>query len=298
MWRWPIRAKGNSQRQASIAAKRSTRTCARFGADSAGSVAYYNALTALAIADDRIDAAAEENRHAWDVCRKHKMDHDLVAATVLHQRATIAYRRGDFDAASRDWNAALEIQSAAGQSAQAARTLNYLAKVESRRGHADAAEALYRQALERQRAIQAYPAIHYLTFCNLAEILHAKGKADEAMSLLQQAVKLVEAPRAGTIGAEEERAEYFVQFASAFDMLVAWSLQAGQIDKAFEVAERGRSRTFLDQLSLAGIDLRDTLVGDDGKKVLERERSRAGKAGNAARPISSRHIGRSAAGQR
>ena len=210
------------------------------------------------------------------ICRQQNLDRDPVATfTVLHHRRDDRRpARGDLDAASRDWNAALEIQSAAGQSAQAARTLNYLAKVESHRGHADAAEGLYRHALEQQRAIQAYPAIHYLTFCNLAEILHSKGKVDEAMELLQQAVKLVEAPRAGTIGAEEQRAEYFAQFASAFDLLVAWSLQAGQVDRAFEVAERGRNRTFLDQLSLAGIDLRDTLTDDDGKKIaLMRERT-------------------------
>ena len=244
-----------------------------FGPDAPGAVAYYSALTALAIADDRIDAADEENRHAWDICRQQHLDHDPIAATVLHHRATIAYRRGDFDAARRDWNAALEIQSTAGQAAQAARTLNYLARVESRRGHADAAETLYRQALEQQQTIQAYPAVRYLTLCNLAEILHSQGKLDEATELLRQAVKLVEAPRAGTIGAEEQRAEYFAQFASAFDLLVAWDLQAGQIDRAFETAERGRSRTFLDQLSLAGIDLRETLTGDEGQKIQERERA-------------------------
>ncbi len=250
-----------------------------FGPDAAGSVAYYCALTTLALAAHRTDVAAEENRHAWDVCRKHGMEHDLVAATVLDDSAMIAYLRGNFEVASRDWNATLEIQSKAGPSPQAARTLNYLANLESRRGRTDAAEALYRKALEQQKAIRAYPVVHYHTCCQLAEILYSKGKVDEAMSLLEQAVKLAEAPCAGTNGAEEQRAEYFTQFASAFDLLVAWSLQAGRIDKAFEVAERGRSRTFLDQLSLAGIDLRDTLVGDDGKKILERERIAREKLG-------------------
>ncbi len=244
-----------------------------FGADAPGAVAYYSALTTLAIADDRLDEAGQFNLHAWSLCTQHHLDRDLVAATVLHHRATIAYRRGNLDSAFDDWKAALEIQTAAGQTAGIARTLNYLAKTESLRGHAESAEKIYRQALERQRGIEAYPAMHYLTYCNLAEILHAEGKSAEASEMLQLAVKLVEAPRAGTIGAEEERAEYFSQFASAFDLLVTWSLQEGQTDRAFEVAERGRSRTFLDQLSLAGVDLRETLTGDAGKALLERERT-------------------------
>ncbi len=122
------------------------------------------------------------------------------------------YRRRDFEAARRDWTAALDIQTAAGESAQAARTLNYLARVESRQGHTDAAETLYRQALEQQKAIQAYPAVHYLTLCNLAEILYSQGKVDESTGLLQQAVKLVEARCWERVVAEEQRAEYFAQF--------------------------------------------------------------------------------------
>src|SRR5262249_42861060 len=102
--------------------------------------------------------------------------------------------------------------------------------------------------------------------------LHQEDKTDEAINLVQDAVKLIETPRAGTIGGEMERAEYFAQFASAFDLLVSWSLEAGHVDDAFAFAERGRNRTFLDQLSLAGIDLRDTLSGPAGQKLRSRER--------------------------
>jgi CHAT domain-containing protein/tetratricopeptide (TPR) repeat protein len=250
-----------------------------FGPDAPGALSLYTALTSLSIAANRIDEAADFNRHAWRLCQAGKLDREPVAAIVLHHRATIAYLRGQLDAAAADWQQALAIQQAAGQTAQVARTLNYLAKVESLRGQSEQAESLYRKALGLQQTIQAYPAVHYLTFCNLAEILHAEGKLDEALQLLQEAVKLVEVPRAGTVGAEEQRAEYFAQFASAFDLLVAWNLQAGRIDKAFQFAERGRNRTFLDQLSLAGVDLRETLTGPGAKDLLERERTLRTKLG-------------------
>ncbi len=250
-----------------------------FGTDAPGALSLYTALTSLSIAANRIDEAANFNRHAWRLCAAGKLEREPVAATVLHHRATIAYLRGQFDSAADDWRQALAIQQAAGQTAGVARTINYLAKVESLRGQPSEAESLYRKALALQQTIQAYPAVHYLTYCNLAEILHSEGKLDEAIALLQEAVKLVEAPRAATVGAEEQRAEYFAQFASAFDLLVAWNLQAGRIDEAFQYAERGRNRTFLDQLSLAGVDLRETLTGPGSKDLLARERALRAKLG-------------------
>ena len=42
---------------------------------------------------------------------------------------------------------------------------------------------------------------------------------DEAFASLGRAIDLIEAPRAATVGAESERAEYFSQFVAAFDLL-------------------------------------------------------------------------------
>ncbi|HEV2971141.1 MAG TPA: CHAT domain-containing tetratricopeptide repeat protein [Pirellulales bacterium] len=250
-----------------------------FGRDAPGAVSLYSAMTWLDIATNRLDDAAESNRHAWELCQADKLEHEPVAATVLNQRAAIASRRGEFDAAAHDWNRAIEIQQAAGQTSQVARTLYFLGTAESLRGQPGKAETLFRKALALQQTIQAYPAVHYLTYCNLAEILRGEGKLDEAITLLQAAVKLVEAPRAGTFGAEEERAEYFSHFDFAFDLLVACNLQAGRIDEAFQFAEQGRNRTFLDQLSLAGVDLRETLTGPGAKELLDRERTLRTKLG-------------------
>ena len=138
---------------------------------------------------------------------------------------------------------------------------------------------MYRRALALQGTTHAYPTTYYLTSCNLAEILHDEQKPDEAIALLKDAVKVIETPRAGTVGGESERAEYFAQFASAFDLLVQWNLEQGHVDEAFAFAERGRNRTFLDQLSLAGVDLRDTLTGPTGDKLRERERQLRTKLG-------------------
>jgi len=243
-----------------------------FGAETAGAIAYYNALTSLCTAQGKLTAAAQYNAQAWQLCQRYHLDQEPIAATALHQKATIEYLRDQLDGASADWEAALKIQEAAGQTAQAARTINYLAKVASLCGRRTDAEALYRRALQLQGTARAYPSVYYLTSCNLAEILHDESKVDEAISLVQDAAKFIETPRAGTIGGESQRAEYFAQFANAFDLLVTWNLEAGRVADAFDFAERGRNRTFLDELSLAGVDLRDTLSGPEGEKLRSRER--------------------------
>ncbi len=257
-----------------------------FGSDAPGAVAHLNALASLSIAQNHLTEAAGFTGRALELCERNQLLNDSIAATTLHQRATIEYLNDQRQAAQSDWQKALAIQKRFGQNLQAARTLNYLAKIASLDGKPGDAESLYREALALQGNTHTYPTTFYLTSCNLAEIVHDRGEAshdkksiDEAIRLVSDAVKVIETPRAGTIGGEGERAEFFSQFASAFDLLVAWNLDLKRVDEAFAYAERGRNRTFLDQLSLAGVDLRDTLSGPAAEKLLAQEKVLRGKLG-------------------
>ncbi len=216
-----------------------------FGADAPGALGYYAALTSLGIAADRLEEAAEYNRHAWQLCVANHLDHDTVAATLLDHRARIAYFQRRFDPAAADWQQALAIQQTAGQNLQVAHTLNFLATVESLRGKSGKAESLYRQALALEPKVQASPNFFSAVYGNLANIIHEEGKSDEALALLQQAVKLIETPRAESVLSEVERAEYFSQFASAFDLLVAWNLSTGESTKHLASRSRGEIARFL-----------------------------------------------------
>ena len=244
-----------------------------FGGDSPGAIALYNALASLNIATGNLQEAASYNARSLKIIEANSLAEEAVAASALHHQATIEYLRDDLGGAETHWLAALKIQEAGGQTAAMARTLNYLARIATLKKSSAKAEPLYRRALKLQQEAQAFPTVHYLTYCNLAEIAHQRGETDEAIELVRQAVDLIETPRAGTTGAEGERAEFFAQYSSAFDLLMAWNLEAGRIDEAFTCAERGRNRTFLDQLTLAGIDLRETVTGPEGDKLRERERN-------------------------
>jgi tetratricopeptide (TPR) repeat protein len=118
-----------------------------FGADAPGALGYYAALTSLDIAADRLEEAAEYNRHAWQLCVANHLDHDAVAATLLDHRARIAYFQHRFDPAAADWQQALAIQQAAGQNLQVAHTLNFLATVESLAASGKANRSIDRRCL-------------------------------------------------------------------------------------------------------------------------------------------------------
>ncbi|HEY2880817.1 MAG TPA: tetratricopeptide repeat protein, partial [Pirellulales bacterium] len=252
---------------------------AAFGQDAPGAIDPCNKLSALCVALNQLPEAAEFSRRAWQLCEHNHLQNEPIAGTTLYQQAIVKFSQNRLDDAHRDFQAALEIQKTAKAKSQIPRTLNYLARIASLRGNTQAAEPLYRTALDLQGTAFTRPTTFYISSCNLAEILHGRGKTDEAVKLVQRALDAIETPRAEVTGGEREQAGFFEQYKKAFDLLVAWNLEQGNVDAAFAAAERGRNRTFLDQLSRAGIDLRDTLdlrdplVGPKNQKLLEHERT-------------------------
>ena len=256
------------------------------GANAPGAVEHYITLAGLCIARAKLldpDKSTRKqlladadsySRHAWQLCQQNKLVKDPIAGAALYQKARMEYQLGRTDDAKNDWQAALTIQRENGQKSDEAQTLNYLASLSLDDRDPDTAEQQLRQALQIQGNAQAHPEAFYITSCKLAEILHDRSKTDEASQLVQKAIDALENPRAQSLGGEAERAAYFAEFAAAFDLLVSWNLEPGNVnvDKAFEFAERGRNRTFLDQLSLVGVDLRDTL-GPSGQQLRDQERT-------------------------
>lgn len=59
-------------------------------------------------------------------------------------------------------------------------------------------------------------------------------------------------------GAEHERAESFQQFERAFELMVAWQTEIGDVGEALYAIERARARSLLDEMNMGGADL---LVG-------------------------------------
>jgi len=222
---------------------------------------------------------------ALDLCTLHHLLQKPAAANVLHLAATLQYRRGDLNAAQETWQSALQIAQQNGQTAVAFRCLSYLGQVAVKQGKLDEAEAISRRAVALQEIVQAYPAMHYMALVNRAQVLRKLGRKDEALECLQEAVRVIESPRAETTGGEAKRAVYFAQFSAAFDLLVDWSVEENRWDDALSYAEAGRNRTFLDEMRAVGVDLRASLRGtpqehllDDEKQILSQYHALQAKA--------------------
>lgn len=234
-------------------------------------VAYYNALAALKTAQGQYVEALQWSQQALDTCLEHGAGRSAEAAAARSQLAVLHREAGDFDEAERLWKEALEIYRRQGQASLTARTLNYLGVLAFHRERLDVAAGYFSDAYAVYQVGEGAPQEHYSVLCNLASVCYARGSQSEASDYLRQAIQLTEVPRTAVSGAEHERAEFFARFSRAFDLLVDWELEAGKIGDAFLSAERARNRTFLDQLALAGVDIRSTL-DEDSLPLLERER--------------------------
>jgi len=258
---------------------RATDTCqealdllvATLGPDSVQLAPHLNALAALHWA--RQDAAASERcaRRALELCSAQGKLEESVAAASRHQLALVDRSRKHWEQAEAQWREALRIQLRRGEVALAARTCNYLASIAEHRNDLRNAEEFYQRALELEQTLGAFPGVRFITLTQLARLQRNQGKRERAIELYEQATQLTEVPRAAATGAEAERAEYFSQFAAAFDALVDLYLETGQLAQAFQVSERGRTRTMLDELQLAGVNPLDTVEPSRRLRLMEAE---------------------------
>ncbi len=253
------------------------------GADESGLVPFYSALASLYLAQDQahptgpaavsvdLGQAASFTEQAHELCRKYDLLEQPAGILVLQLEAMIHLRKGELGPGEAEFKQALVLAQRCRQAAMAAKSLTYLAEIELRRGAAQRAAELAGEALKIHQQVQAYPNLRFMAYLTAARAERELGHGDKAFESLGKAIELVEAPRAATVGAESERAEYFSQFVAAFDLLVDWNVAEGEFAKALSAAEQGRNRTFLDQMRAAGVDLRQSLRDTPQAELLTRE---------------------------
>ncbi len=269
-----------------------------YGDESFGLVGYYNALAALHraqgknmlrkapsdkerfLAHGHFEKAAKYSEQIIRKCSRHGQTKHPIMSHALHHLADVAMLSGNLTTAEKAWNRALDIQKTHNEQGLISRTLNNLGGAKVAQRDSTAAEAYFRQALEIHDKLNAFPQEHYSVLCNMAVNLYQRGNRPEAGKYLAKAIQEIETPRTASSAAEGERARFQAKFSRAFETLVDWRLQeyvdGGELDEplveeAFLAAERGRNRTFLDLLNLAGVDLRDTVEGEEGDRLRQRE---------------------------
>lgn len=241
-----------------------------YGPESLSVASMYNALAGLLSSQGHFRAAAETAGRSLSICLKHDHSQHTAVATARHFVALDHLANSRLDSARQEWHQVLEIQQNAGQVGRVIRTLTYLATVARLCDDAQLGITHLQEAIQLQeRTNSATPVVEFLAMSTLGELYLKTGDVARARRALEQAVTISESPRAATYGGDVERAEFFSQFGSAFDSLFQLELDAQRFDSAFQVAERARNRTFLDQMAAAKIDPREGV--DPGLLSRERE---------------------------
>lgn len=249
---------------------------ATLGPDAWPLAAVHNVQSAIHRDLGQADEAVTHAQAVLRLCQQHGKSHDSEAAAAYQQLGSLAAHRSDFVTATAHWKSAAEIFRSRGQAAREAHIISLLGATALRTNDRELAAAALDHAEQLLGQRTASPLDRYVVLANQA-VRHAHdGDLREAIQLLQQAVGIAESARTETAGdAEAGRARFFAQFAPAFERLTDWHLQSGQTAEAFFAAEQSRSRTLLDQLQLAGIDLKTTLPSDAQHRLLPQERTLA-----------------------
>jgi CHAT domain-containing protein/tetratricopeptide (TPR) repeat protein len=215
-------------------------------------------------------------------CVKHGYQGGYLWATARHIRALDLLTKKDIPGAEAVWAKLAETQQKEGHVLYA-RTLNFLGICAELRGNNAEAVKKFEEAKAFQTERSRCPPVtRAITLWRLAVLADKAGKKEEAKKLLTEVFDVADRARLNTFGEAAQRAQFFAQFAPAFELLASWYARDGGGEGLLRVAVRSRSRTLLDQLLAAGVDPRERLTGDhaalltreaDARRAVSRLRS-------------------------
>jgi CHAT domain-containing protein len=113
--------------------------------------------------------------------------------------------------------------------------------------------------------------LHSDCYHHRAEMRWHTGRRDEAITDVQQSLKINDELRTQIAGAEKARADFSTGYSPVQELLVDWQIELGNLDEAFAAAERSRSRTLTDQMKLQGVDVLASLPPAEAQQFRQRE---------------------------
>lgn len=185
----------------------------------------YRALATNSIRSGDLASAPEFFDLSVDLLTKATPKLQLELAEALSERANMHFYQEDWDAAEKDYKAAMKIQEAklGFQSPELARSLNNMGGVYMRQGHFQKAKAVYQHAYNMQKATLGGDAPEVATtLVNLAVYHDQMAEFELAESFLMQALELrtlVHGPAHPLVG-------------TVIDNLISLYLSLDQEDKA------------------------------------------------------------------
>jgi CHAT domain-containing protein/Tfp pilus assembly protein PilF len=264
--------------------------------DRGGEAKTLNNLGSVYISIGETQKALEYLKQALTILQR-IMDRSGEAAT-LNNLGSAYHARGDSESALTCFNRALTLNQNAGDRAGEAITLNNLGLVYAALGDKQQALRYYDQALLLHRAVedrgneattlnhiglvyeslgdkqkaldyfnQTLPILHAVgdrsgeaaTLVNLGAVYQSLGEHTKALGSYERAILKLESVRAAAT-IEEIKLGLSGQLATVYQKVILLLLSMGRHTEAFELTERARARTFLDQVG--NVHTRQTTSSD------------------------------------
>ncbi len=188
---------------------------------------------------------------------KEKLGKDSVfAASTLINFGQLSQAQGNVAEAERQYSRALEIKKKAAPGIDVSEILADLGEISNLTGKPEKAEEYYRQALDLTRRLAPRTLIHAEILASLGSLALKRKQADIAGPLLQQALEALESQSSRLGGSEDVRSGFRARHARFYKDYIELLLSSGETEQAFQVLERFRGRTLLEDLGAGRIDLR------------------------------------------
>jgi CHAT domain-containing protein/Tfp pilus assembly protein PilF len=167
-----------------------------------------------------------------------------------------------------------------------ATSLDNLALLYYDQGRYAESEPLVDRAVMILDRAHAGPGDRFQSYYLRARIAWKLGRKTEALADLRRAMDLAEQQRGLAAGAEHERAEYFTEFAGAFERMVDWQTELRDVSEAAAAIERSRARSLVDQMELGHADLLADVPEAEAQRLRQRERDARSRIASLEKQLS------------
>lgn len=229
------------------------------GADNPDTFWFLHALAELFVEQGRYAEAEDAYRECIDLLERAGTAGAVRIGLPLRSLADLMRLRGRYDEAEVLYRRSADAyRDAVGmQAPELARTTVGLARCLFARLNPDleTARRLSGDALKILDATHVFPEARLDALLLTAEISHQEGDTRRAQAILAAALEGAEELRRGSSVDDRGRAAFFADYSPAFEKMVAWSLERGDVATAIQSSERFRARVLLEQMRLAGVDL-------------------------------------------
>ena len=172
----------------------------------------------------------------------HSLDHSIATLAI----GEIALIRGDLETARKHIERSLELRAAVSpNSVHLAEAYRYRGQLNFADGQYEAARHDFTTALEIQSKINPSNAMQATNYFWLGKLDLLNGSVDKAISRFEQAIGALEAQTQRLGGMDRSRAQFSSRYSNFFKTYMDLLVEEKDVNRAFDVLERYRARTFM-----------------------------------------------------